>query len=340
MRITNLNRNVFSIYAAAAMLAACGGSQPPIGAPGVMPQSRIAGQAEDQMPLPKIPIVVGVTNAPLRQETLIDWPLRPGGGDKPQPLSGKLGRHVGSNALAADGDVIVMASAAGNVVTYDVATHAEKILSDPYGAPTDIAVDKKGNYYALNGYGNNDVTVYTNGSSKLSTLSCPSVYSGTTIAIDNKADVFVGGWSVNSSGYANKPEIFEYPAGSKTCRALHLRVPKLGGIGVDPKTDDLIATENPHPGSGQVLMLIFPKPYDLRTVIRRALHVTTAAFLLRLDADSTHIFYEDQAKGINKPLVDEAQYPSGKFEGRYQDGHYRDEYWVNGFTTIPNTLPN
>jgi hypothetical protein len=35
----NIHRYAFSI-AAAALLAACGGSQPPIGAPGAMPQSQ------------------------------------------------------------------------------------------------------------------------------------------------------------------------------------------------------------------------------------------------------------------------------------------------------------
>jgi len=40
MRSTDLGRYALSSCVAAAMLAACGGSQPPIGAPGAMPQSR------------------------------------------------------------------------------------------------------------------------------------------------------------------------------------------------------------------------------------------------------------------------------------------------------------
>ena len=39
MRSLGLGRYALSICAAAAMLAGCGGSQPPIGAPGAMPQS-------------------------------------------------------------------------------------------------------------------------------------------------------------------------------------------------------------------------------------------------------------------------------------------------------------
>ena len=36
---SNLRRYLLGFCAAAAMLAGCGGSQPPIGAPGAMPQS-------------------------------------------------------------------------------------------------------------------------------------------------------------------------------------------------------------------------------------------------------------------------------------------------------------
>ena len=42
MRISDFSRDALSICVAAAMLAGCGGSQPPIGAPGAMPQSRFS----------------------------------------------------------------------------------------------------------------------------------------------------------------------------------------------------------------------------------------------------------------------------------------------------------
>ena len=47
MTSRELSRFVLSVFVAAAMLAGCGGSQPPIGAPGAMPQtSAIATHAE------------------------------------------------------------------------------------------------------------------------------------------------------------------------------------------------------------------------------------------------------------------------------------------------------
>ena len=47
MKSLDFGRYVLGSFAAAALLSACGGSQPPIGAPGAMPQSRaIATHAE------------------------------------------------------------------------------------------------------------------------------------------------------------------------------------------------------------------------------------------------------------------------------------------------------
>ena len=40
MSVWDFRRSVFGICAAAALLEGCGGSQPPIGAPGAVPQSR------------------------------------------------------------------------------------------------------------------------------------------------------------------------------------------------------------------------------------------------------------------------------------------------------------
>jgi hypothetical protein len=48
MRSSDLNRYVLSISAAATLLTACGGSQPPIGAPGAIPQNRVAATHVDR----------------------------------------------------------------------------------------------------------------------------------------------------------------------------------------------------------------------------------------------------------------------------------------------------
>ena len=45
MRRWNLRHYAISSYVTAALLAGCGGSQPPIGASGVMPQKRVTAFA-------------------------------------------------------------------------------------------------------------------------------------------------------------------------------------------------------------------------------------------------------------------------------------------------------
>ena len=48
MRTFARNRYAPSIIIAAALLAGCGGSQPPIGAPGAIPQSRVAASPAER----------------------------------------------------------------------------------------------------------------------------------------------------------------------------------------------------------------------------------------------------------------------------------------------------
>jgi hypothetical protein len=284
---------------------------------------------------PKRPTVVGITSSHRKHQNLIDWPLRPGGGLTPETLSGDLGKDLGIFSMAADGDVVVMAaSGAGALVTYNVDTHAEKMLHDPNGQPTDVAVDRQGNFYATEGYGG--VTVFEHGSSHTSKLTCPGIYTSFTIAVDDEGDVFITGETYQPA----IQKLLEFPAGATTCKILNLKTKDVGALGVDPKTDDLIILENQKQGSKEALMLIYPKPYRDRTVQQHILHATTGAFELRLDATSTHILYEDFFHGINKPLVDQAEYPSGKFDGHYEDGRHKYVDWVTGFTTIPNALPN
>lgn len=53
--------------------------------------------------------------------------------------------------MVANGNVVAIAnSSPAEVVTYNVKTKAENTLSDPYGEPYDIAVDKHGTLYAMN----------------------------------------------------------------------------------------------------------------------------------------------------------------------------------------------
>lgn len=266
------------------------------------------------------------------------WPIQTGGSDSPQPLSKPLG--IGQPyALVANGNVVAIANySPAEIVTYDVRKKTKKTLADPFGGPVDIAIGKNATIYATN---LTNVAVFPPGSSQPSELTCSYITSGIAIAVDNEGDVFVNGYGPN--GFMG---VAEYPAGSQKCIVPHLRkeLGYAGGVGVDPKTDDLIVVDDPDLCAGGIegRMVIYPKPYRQRTSIRRILNAQYCAGTFRLDATSSHIFVSDATVSDGYPLIDWETYPGAKFEGTYQVGSIggSPSGSFSGFTTIPNTLPN
>jgi hypothetical protein len=262
------------------------------------------------------------------------WPIKKGGGKTLQPLTGPLGVD-GGYAMAANGDTVIIANySPAEIVTYDIDTQAESTMHDPYGNPLDVAVDTQGDIYAMN---TASVAVYKVGSSQPSKLSCSYMSISEAIAVDNEGDVFVDGYGSSFQG------VVEYASGSSSCKIPHLRksLGYVAGVGVDPKTDDLIVVDDPDLCAGGLegRMIIYPKPYEQRTSRRHVLSATYCAGIFRLDASSTHIFYADATVSDAFPLIDQARYPSGTYEGQYENGYYSGGNF-SGFTTIPNTLPN
>jgi hypothetical protein len=250
------------------------------------------------------------------------------------PFTSSLGISA-AYALASDGDVVIIASySPAAIVTYNVDTKAETTMSDPYGEPFDVAVDKHGNIYAMNLA---SVSVYKAGSSTPTELTCSYVNTSEAIAVNNEGDVFVDGYGSKFQG------VIEYPAGSQSCMIPHLRATRgyIAGVGVDPKTDALIVVDDPDLCAGGIegRMVIYPKPYQQRTSIRRILYATYCSGTFRLDANSTHIFYSDASVSDGLPIIDEARYPTAKWEGQYWLGYYSSDSF-SGITTIPNKLPN
>jgi hypothetical protein len=264
------------------------------------------------------------------------WPIQPGGGNNPQPLSAPLGIYTGYG-LVANGDVVAITIySPAELVTYNVRTKAQKTFSDPYGSPVDLAIDKKGTLYVLNLA---NVAVFRAGSSTPTDISCPYVNDGVAIAADDEGDVFVNGYG--AGGFMG---VIEYPQGSQACKKLlRLRAERgyAGGIGVDPKTDALIVVDNPDlcAGGFEGRMIIYPKPYERGTSRRRNLNATYCAGTFRLNSTSNLIFVSDSTVSAGFPLIDQETYPAAKFEGVYQIGPSPSGSF-GGFTTIPNTLPN
>lgn len=262
------------------------------------------------------------------------WQIQHDGSMTLQSLSGSLGLSD-VYSMAADGDTVIIANPSpAEVVKYDIDTQSETAMSDPYGNPRDVAVDRHGNIYALN---TTSVTVYKPGSSAPSELTCSQLSDGLEMAVNNEGAVFVDGYG--SGSFAG---VVEFGSGSTKCKVLHLRTTRgyIGGVGVDPKTDDLIVIDDPSfCAGGGARMVIYPKPYEQRTSREHTLSATYCAASFRLSADSTRIFYADASVSDAIPIIDQARYPSGKYEGQYWLGYYSSVYF-SGFTTIPNTLPN
>jgi hypothetical protein len=299
--------------------------------PGALPRNSLDLTAPDRSQALKTPALVTLN---LQFGDLEYWPIRQGGGNQPKELSPSLG-VFSAFGLAADGNVVAVANySPAEIVTYNVATKATAVLPDAFGKPIDIAVGKGGTLYALN---LNTVTVYPPGSSQPSELNCSAISDGVAIGVDNEGDVFVNGYGTKSPG------VFEFAAGSQTCSKVPIR-PEfgyVGGVGVDPKTDDLIVVDNPDLCAGGLegRMLVYPKPYGHVLAHRKILNPTYCAGTFRLNADSTKIFVSDSTVSAGFPLIDQRSYPGALHEGTYQDdGSGQDLF--GGFTTIPNTLPN
>ena len=332
MRILLFTRLIPAILAVLA--AGCGSNATP--ATGTVGASGASGApgAADRAPSPAAfsqPALIALDET---TGALVYWPIKNGGGEHPQPLSKSLGIYQGYG-LAASGNVIAIANySPPEVVTYNVQTKAQSTLSDPYGGPLDVAIDKNGTIYAMN---INNVAVFPAGSSTPTELTCGYITDGQAIAVDNEGDVFVNGYAGNGMGVA------EYAKGSQTCTRPHLRAERgyVGGIGVDPKTDDLIVVDDPDLCAGGLegRMVIYPKPYEERTSRRRNLGANYCAGTFRLNARSSLIFVSDATVSAGYPLIDQRTYPAARDRGTYESGYYSGDS-LGGFTTIPNTLPN
>ena len=216
---------------------------------------------------------------------------------------------------------------------FDVDTMQQRLLPDPYGSPIDVAIGKDGSIYGLNFQpGSTNVVVYRAGSSDPAELTCSAMTAGAFIAVDNEGDVYISGTDNDGSIHLAK-----IPMGSTQCKPLLLRPQEgyPGGLAIDPKTDDLLVMDNPGVCAGppEGRLAIYRKPYRAKTAIQRVLGgVCTSG--LRLDAQSTTVFYGDQSLDKGQ-VIRQASYPAGKQSGPYSDGGT-----PLGFTTIPNTLPN
>jgi hypothetical protein len=318
--VTALPGTVIVICALAA-LSACsaGGATDPVtgSAPERSPNGLDSG-------LFKNPALIAFDNS---SGTLEYWTIRDGGSHKPIAITSSL-RIDSASGMGADGMFLTIASTSpSELVTYNLHNQVEQVYPDPSGPPVDITLAKGDTAYVLD---EANVVGYPLDRSAGRPFSCPYINEAVSIAADDQSDVFVSGYGPSYAG------VVEFPTSSWTCTPLDLK-PELGvigGIGIDPTTNDLIVVDNPGScsGSGDGRMTIYKPPYSPKTATQVNLNATYCAGTFRLDAASQNIFVMD-ANG-SSAQIDELSYPDGQSEGTYSGGT------PGAFVTLPNALPN
>jgi hypothetical protein len=328
----------FAILCGALTLTGCGGAiqGTPQRAPLSAPQA-FAARTSDAMPsFTETPSLISVD---YNNGVLEYWPISTTGGKDPTTIA--KGLHLGSPlGMAANGNTLVIANQyPPRTVIYNVATKKETILPDMYGIPVDAAIDQNSSIYILNdgaSHNTSNVIEYPQGATTPVELECNVIETGEAIALDNEGDLFIAGLPKNAA--SGVYEIPNGPAGldAANCARLPLKYSNdVIGLAIDPYTDNLLALDDPDQCAGGLegRLIIYPKPYEAATGKIRDLGANCAGGL-RLNAQSTMVFYGDEDVSGSYSYVDSSTYPGGKHLGTYYGGD------ASGFTTVPNVLPN
>lgn len=230
-----------------ALLAGCGGTQPPTGAPGAMPQSRAIVAHADRsgswmLPEAKDDDLLYVSDYSNRIVSVFSYPAG--------TLVGTLTGFEDPYGLCSDkeGDVFVVDQVAMDIYEYahggssPIAT-----LNDSSNYPLGCAVDPTtGNLAAVGGYHTAVVSVFPDA------LGSPTVYSlNTSVALnfcayDNHGDLFAGLGDFDASA-----GLLELPEGGKSLAEVSISGGNLSGGGALQWVGKYLVIGDPHgPGKG------------------------------------------------------------------------------------------
>ncbi len=253
MKISDFSRYVLCSCVATAMLAGCGGSQPPIGAPGAMPlqtQMRFSSTNASTRPLKPGMRSLGykvtaallyVTNG---SATYNDVRIYQARAKDPAPLatiSDGVNTPVGA-CIDRQGTLYVTnepSSGPGWISEYPLGkTTPSKMIMDGVNEPGFCAIDAKGNLWVANIYGPN-VTEYLFGARKPHTVITAGLVYPIGIAIDHSGSLYVG----NGFG-ASQQNVEVYASGNKSpSRTITNSITSPCGIAVDPNGTLYVANE-------------------------------------------------------------------------------------------------
>jgi serine/threonine protein kinase, bacterial len=199
---------------AAALLAGCGGSQLPIGAPGVLGRTSTITTSEARS-AHSVPLLY-VTNSSSYNDVKV---YRANNRD-PAPIkiiSDDLNAPV-SDCLDGDGTLYVVNEPAGPGWVTEFAgakTKASKIIKKGINTPAFCAIDGFGNLWVTN-IGGQNVTEYDHGSTKPHTIITKGLFYPDGIAIDQAGNMYVGNRVTQGTDGFGPGNIVVYPPGGKS----------------------------------------------------------------------------------------------------------------------------
>ena len=246
MRILGFGRNALLSCVAAAILAGCGGSQPPIGALGAMPQSReMMHRSASSAPAYKasgpLLFIVNFDSPPYDAVTVYDARA-----NNPRPLAviNAGSSSPNGDCVDADGTLYVGSDpgSSGWISEYAAGnTKPFRTITDGLDQPAFCAVDGQGNLWVTNNGGVPTVTEYLKGSTKPNMTITKGLIYPIGIAIDHDGNLYVG----NHVLYGTT-NVQVYPPGSKSpTRTIIDGVVWPTGIAVDAKGALYVANDGP-----------------------------------------------------------------------------------------------
>jgi hypothetical protein len=232
-----LTPNQFAATAAVVMLAACGGSQSPIGAPGAMLQgsanaSRAAHGESWMLSEAKTKDLLYVTEFGIGDVNVFSYPQ----GSLVGTLTGFI--HPLEDCTDRAGDVFITNDYSENIFEYaHGGTSPIATFTDPPYTPFDCSVDPiTGNLavtqYAPPGSGRGNLAIYSVSSGRLTEYKDPSILTYIYCGYDKAGNLFVDGDDAN-----NHFAFAELPAGNRTFENIKLDrgIGSLGAIQWDGK---------------------------------------------------------------------------------------------------------
>jgi sugar lactone lactonase YvrE len=213
VNISRLGRSAFGLYVAIALLASCGGLQPPVAAPGSTPQRRVTAQGTRYAHSEPLLYVANISS-------YNDVKVYHANGKDPSPLaiiSDDLDTPFG-DCIDGEGTLYVVNEPAGPGWVTEFAagtTKPSKIIKKGINTPAFCAIDSNGNLWVTN-IGGQNVTEYEKGSTKPHTIITDGLFYPDGVAFDQSGKMYVANHYTEGTDGFDPGNVVIYARGTKS----------------------------------------------------------------------------------------------------------------------------